>query len=61
MREKVCWFSIIHTTPAAFLNIIPKSDMLQISFSAKTFQSICLRKWINLTSAFYESPTDIIP
>ena len=35
--------------------------MLQISFLAKTFQSLCLRKRINFTSAFYESPTDIIP
>ena len=33
--------------------------MLQISFVAKAFQSLCLRKRINFTSAFYESPTDI--
>ena len=33
--------------------------MLQISFVGKAFQSLCLRKRINFTSAFHESPTDI--
>ena len=34
--------------------------MLQISFLAKTFQSLCLRKRVNFTSAFCESLADII-
>ena len=53
-------WSHLYNLPAAFLNITPKPDMLQISFLAKTFQSLCLRKRINFTFAFYESPTDTI-
>ena len=58
--ESFATWSHFYNLPAAFLNITLKSDMLQISFFAKTFQSLCLRKRINFTSAFYESPTDII-
>ena len=59
----LCWatWSSFYNLPAAFLNVDPNPDMLQISFLPKTFQSSSLRKRINFTSAFYESPTDIVP
>ena len=36
--------SFFYNLPTAFLNITPKHDMLQVSFVAKAFQSLCLKK-----------------
>ena len=53
--------SHFYNIPATFLNITPKPNMLKILFFAEPFQSLCLRKRINFTSAFYESLKAIIP
>ena len=47
--------------PAAFLILTHNLAMLQISFLAQTFQSLCLRKRINFTSTFYQSLIVITP
>ena len=53
--------SHFYNFPSAILNITPKPDMLEISLFAQTFQSLCLRKRIKLSSTFYESLKVIIP
>ena len=45
--------SHFYNFPSAILNITPKPDMLEISLFAQTFQSLCLRKRIKLSSTFF--------